>query len=140
MRDVTHDPDDRLTPRTVQITAPIGSGGMGEVYKAIDTRLKRTVAVKILTPNLTLDSHAKQRFTREAHVIAALSHPNICALFDIGEHEGAEFLVMEYLDGETLSNRLAQGRLAGRSGAALRRRDGPGARRRRAGPESFIGT
>ena len=86
-------------------------GGMGEVYKAIDTRLNRTVAVKILTPNLTLDSHAKQRFAREAHVIAALSHPNICALFDIGEHEGAEFLVMEYLDGETLSNRLARGRL-----------------------------
>jgi serine/threonine protein kinase len=100
----------RLGP--YEITEHLGAGGMGEVYKASDTRLNRTVAIKVLSPDLTLDSHARQRFAREARVIAALNHPHICALFDIGEHEGSDFLVMEYLDGETLASRLARGRLS----------------------------
>lgn len=99
----------RLGP--YEITALIGSGGMGEVYKAFDTRLERTVAIKILSSSLTRDSNARQRFAREARVIAALNHPHICSLFDIGQHEGADFLVMEYLDGETLADRLVRGRL-----------------------------
>jgi serine/threonine protein kinase len=99
----------RLGP--YEITTPIGSGGMGEVYKAHDTRLDRTVAIKVLAPTRAGDAQAQQRFAREARSIAALSHPNICPLFDIGQHDGADFLVMEYLEGETLADRLASGRL-----------------------------
>jgi Tol biopolymer transport system component len=99
----------RLGP--YEITALIGSGGMGEVYKAFDTRLERPVAIKIISSGLTADVNARQRFAREARVVAALSHPNICALYDIGEHDGSDFLVMEYLDGETLADRLVRGRL-----------------------------
>jgi len=99
----------RLGP--YEITALIGSGGMGEVYRAFDTRLERQVAIKILSADLMADFNARQRFAREARVVAALSHPNICALYDIGEHDGCDFLVMEYLDGETLADRLVRGRL-----------------------------
>ncbi|MEA2491470.1 MAG: eukaryotic-like serine/threonine-protein kinase, partial [Acidobacteriota bacterium] len=84
---------------------------MGEVYKAKDTRLDRTVALKVLPAHLSSDDELRRRFEREARAISALSHPNICTLFDIGNHEGQEFLVMEYLEGETLAERLVHGPL-----------------------------
>lgn len=84
---------------------------MGVVYEARDLRLKRTVAIKLLPPELTRDEAAKQRFIREAQAAAALNHPNICALHDIGEQDGSTFLVMERLEGETLAERIAQGTL-----------------------------
>ena len=84
---------------------------MGEVYKAHDTRLDRTVAIKVLPSTLVGDAQARQRFAREARAIAALSHPHICPLFDVGHEEGADYLVMEYLEGESLATRLARGRL-----------------------------
>jgi Tol biopolymer transport system component len=84
---------------------------MGEVYKAKDTRLDRTVALKVLPSHLISDPDLRRRFEREARAISALSHPNICTLFDIGSHEGQEFLVMEYLDGTTLAERLMRGAL-----------------------------
>jgi eukaryotic-like serine/threonine-protein kinase len=99
----------RLGP--YEITAAIGAGGMGEVYKAHDTRLDRTVAIKVLPSTLVGDAHARQRFAREARAIAALSHPHICPLFDIGHEEGADYLVMEYLEGESLATRLARSRI-----------------------------
>ena len=79
---------------------------MGVVYKARDTRLDRTVAIKVLSRDLTADPSARQRFDREARAVAALSHPHICSLFDIGHQDGIDFLVMEFLDGETLAARL----------------------------------
>ena len=84
---------------------------MGVVYEARDLRLKRTVAIKLLPPELTRDEAAKQRFIREAQAAAALNHPNICALHDIGEQDGSTCLVMERLEGETLAERIAQGTL-----------------------------
>jgi Tol biopolymer transport system component/predicted Ser/Thr protein kinase len=84
---------------------------MGEVYKAQDTRLERTVAVKILTAQLSGSSELRQRFEREAKTISRLSHPHICALYDVGQSDGTEYLVMEYLEGETLTQRLARGPL-----------------------------
>ena len=94
-----------------EIVGPAGAGGMGEVYRARDTRLDRTVALKVLPPDLTSDSAARHRFEREARAVAALSHPHICTLHDIGQQDGTDFLVMEYLDGETLAARLARGKL-----------------------------
>ena len=99
----------RLGP--YEITELIGAGGMGQVYKALDTRLERPVAIKVLTPGLTADPRAQDRFAREARLVAALSHPHICSIFDVGSKEGSDFLVMEYLDGETLADRLGRGRL-----------------------------
>jgi serine/threonine-protein kinase len=93
------------------IITAIGAGAMGQVYKARDLRLDRTVAIKILSPELTEDAAAKQRFDREARAVAALSHPHICAVFDVGHQEGTDFLVMEFLDGETLGARLNRGKL-----------------------------
>ena len=93
------------------IAAPIGSGGMGEVYKATDTRLDRTVAVKVLPEHVASDADLKQRFEREAKTLAALSHPHICPVFDVGSQNGIEFLVMEHLEGETLEQRLKKGAL-----------------------------
>ena|SRR5437016_3134191 len=90
----------RLGP--YKIEAPIGAGGMGEVYRATDTRLNRDVAVKILSPGLTAEASAKQRFEREAHTASALNDPHICTIYDVGEHEGQQFLVMELLEGQTL--------------------------------------
>lgn len=90
--------------------SPLGAGGMGEVYRARDTRLGRTVAVKVLPDHLS-SPEARQRFEREAKTISTLSHPNICALYDVGSSNGVEYLVMEYLEGETLSDRLANGPL-----------------------------
>src|SRR5579862_4645116 len=93
----------RLGP--YEILAPIGAGGMGQVYKARDTRLNRDVALKVL-PDAFMDPASRERFQREAHAASALSHPNICAIFDIGEGDGRPFLVMELLTGETLKQRI----------------------------------
>ena len=94
-----------------EVTAKIGQGGMGEVYKARDTRLDRTVAIKVLPEHVASDPDFKQRFEREAKTISSLNHPHICTLHDIGSQDGIDFLVMEYLDGETLAQRLAKGAL-----------------------------
>ena len=99
----------RLGP--YEILAPIGVGGMGEVYKARDTRLDRTVAIKILPPRIAADPEGRERFEREARAVAALSHPHICTLHDVGRDGETDFLVMEHLDGETLAARLVRGRL-----------------------------
>jgi serine/threonine protein kinase/Flp pilus assembly protein TadD len=92
-----------------RLIAPLAAGGMGEVYSATDTRLGRTVAVKLLPRELARDAHALKRFQREAWAASALNHPNICTLHDIGEHEGQPFLVMELLEGRSLKERLAAG-------------------------------
>ncbi len=94
-----------------EIIAPLGAGGMGEVYRAKDTRLDRTVAIKVLPPHLAETPEARQRFEREARAVSALNHPNICTLYDVGSQDGAEYLVMEYLEGETLAARLEKGPL-----------------------------
>jgi serine/threonine protein kinase/Tfp pilus assembly protein PilF len=99
----------QLGPYIIQ--APIGSGGMGEVYLAHDPRLDRRVAIKLLPERLASDSVARQRFRREAQATAALDHPFICKIFEVGEYQGTLFLVMEYLRGETLSVHLRRGRL-----------------------------
>ena len=96
----------RLGPYEIQ--ASIGAGGMGEVYKARDTRLDRTVAVKVLPEHVGADASLRQRLERAAKAISRLSHPNICTLHDIGTQDGTPFLVMEYLEGETLSQRVAR--------------------------------
>jgi Tol biopolymer transport system component/predicted Ser/Thr protein kinase len=99
----------RLGP--YEVLSPLGAGGMGEVYKARDTRLERTVAVKVLPQHLSASPEVRQRFEREAKTISQLSHPHICALFDVGNQHGVEYLVMEYLEGETLAERLVKGPL-----------------------------
>ena len=102
-------PGARLGPYEIQ--SAIGAGGMGEVYKAKDTRLDRSVAIKVLPREVSADPDRRARFEREAKTIAGLSHPQICTLHDVGEHEGATFLVMEHLTGETLAQRLEKGPL-----------------------------
>src|SRR5262245_729535 len=99
----------RLGP--YEILSQIGAGGMGQVYKASDTRLERTVAIKVLPPHWSENTEMKLRFEREAQTIASLNHPNICVLHDVGKHDGTDFLVMEYLEGETLGTRLERGAL-----------------------------
>jgi Tol biopolymer transport system component/predicted Ser/Thr protein kinase len=94
-----------------EILSAIGAGGMGEVYRARDTRLERTVAVKVLPEHLTSNEELRQRFEREAKTISQLSHPHICALYDVGREGDRDFLVMEYLEGETLAARLDKGAL-----------------------------
>jgi len=94
-----------------EIIAPLGAGGMGEVYRARDTRLDRTVAVKILPSHLSENPEARQRFDREARTISSVNHPNICTLHDVGHQDGIDYLVMEYLEGETLADRLRKGSL-----------------------------
>ena len=94
-----------------EIVSAIGAGGMGEVYKARDTRLDRTVAIKVLPEHVASDPDLKQRFEREAKTISSLNHPHICTLYDVGEYEGTTFLVMEYLEGDTLAQRLEKGAL-----------------------------
>jgi eukaryotic-like serine/threonine-protein kinase len=91
-----------------EIVSAIGAGGMGEVYKARDTRLDRTVAIKVLPQHLSANEEIRQRFEREAKTISSLSHPHICALHDVGHQDGTDYLVMEYLEGETLTDRLAR--------------------------------
>ena len=94
-----------------EITAPLGAGGMGEVYQARDTRLERTVAIKILPAQLSSDPIRKQRFDREAKTISSLNHPHICVLHDVGSQDGIDYLVMECVEGETLAKRLEKGSL-----------------------------
>ncbi|MGH9670696.1 MAG: protein kinase domain-containing protein [Terriglobales bacterium] len=100
----------RLGP--YELLAPAGAGGMGEVYRARDTRLDRTVAIKVLPAQLSQNPEVRQRFEREAKAISALSHPHICPLYDVGHENGVDFLVMEFLEGETLEQRLQKGPLA----------------------------
>ena len=96
----------RLGP--YEVVALLGAGGMGEVYRARDTRLNRTVAIKVLPADVSQDHDLRARFEQEARAIAALDHPHICALHDVGEHDGTHYLVMQYLEGETLAARLAR--------------------------------
>src|ERR1700737_3840726 len=102
-------PGTKLGP--YEILSPLGAGGMGEVYRARDMRLDRSVAIKILPAHLSADPVRKLRFEREAKTVSALNHPNICSLFDVGSQDGIDFLVMECIDGETLSLRRARGSL-----------------------------
>ena len=95
-----------------EVVAFIGAGGMGEVYRARDTRLERTVAIKVLNSTVVSSSELKQRFEREARIISRLNHPHICTVHDVGCQDGTDFLVMEFLEGETLAQRLAKGALA----------------------------
>src|SRR4030095_7887387 len=99
----------RLGP--YEILAPIGAGGMGEVYRAKDTRLGRDVAVKVLSAHKAASAELRQRLEREAKTISSLSHPHICMLHDVGHQNGTDYLVMEFLEGETLPERLAKGPL-----------------------------
>jgi eukaryotic-like serine/threonine-protein kinase len=99
----------RLGP--YEVLSPLGVGGMGEVWKARDTRLERTVAIKVLPQHLSASAESRRRFEREAKTISQLSHPHICALYDVGREGETEYLVMEYLEGETLMDRLAKGPL-----------------------------
>src|SRR5437867_1878920 len=100
----------RLGP--YEIVAPIGSGGMGEVYRARDTRLDRGVAVKILPAEFAQNAQLKTRFEREAKTISQLNHPHICTLYDVGHENGHDYLVMELLEGESLAERLTKGALS----------------------------
>jgi serine/threonine protein kinase len=102
-------PGTKLGPYVVQ--ALLGAGGMGEVHRASDTRLDRAVALKIIPADLSSDLRRRQCFEREARAISALQHPNICTLYDVGSQDGVDYLVMEYLEGETLAERLQAGRI-----------------------------
>jgi Tol biopolymer transport system component/predicted Ser/Thr protein kinase len=99
----------RLGPH--EIVEAVGAGGMGEVYKARDTRLDRTVAIKVLPDHLAANPDFRQRLEREAKAVSSLSHPNVCALYDLGHDDGVDYLVMEFLEGESLAERLAKGPL-----------------------------
>src|ERR1044072_2197790 len=94
-----------------EILDPLGAGGMGEVYKARDARLERTVAIKVLPAQIAAHPEARQRLEREARAVSALNHPHICTLYHVGEQNGVDFLVLEYLEGETLGARLKKGPL-----------------------------
>jgi serine/threonine protein kinase len=99
----------RLGP--YQVLSPIGVGGMGQVYKAKDTRLNRFVAIKILPDEISNKPDLKARFEREAQTLARLSHAHICPVFDVGQQDGIDYLVMEYLEGQTLAQKLERGAL-----------------------------
>ena len=132
---------DRLGP--YEVVGALGAGGMGEVYRARDPRLGREVAIKVLPERLSSDPDARVRFEREAKAVAALSHPNIVAIFDIGVVDGFTYAVTELLDGETLRSRLARDRLpwrqAVRDRREHRRRPGGGARKGHHPPRSEAG-
>jgi serine/threonine protein kinase len=98
---------DKLGP--YEILSPLGAGGMGEVYKARDSRLDRSVAIKVLPEHIARRQDLRQRFEREARAVASLNHPHICVLFDIGNHDGTSYMVMELLEGETLASRIEKG-------------------------------
>jgi len=125
-------PGQKLGP--YEIIEQAGAGGMGEVFKAKDTRLDRTVAIKTLPATVAANADLKQRFEREAKTISSLNHPNICTLYDIGSEEGIDYIVMEYIEGETLSDRIKRGpiaidevlRLAGQIADALDKAHGQG--------------
>jgi eukaryotic-like serine/threonine-protein kinase len=102
-------PGTRLGP--YEIIAPLGAGGMGEVYRARDARLERSVAIKVLPPHLSSNSEVRLRFEREARTVSSLNHPHICVLYDVGHQDGVDYLVMELVDGETLAHRLERGPL-----------------------------
>src|SRR6187401_1680715 len=102
-------PGSRLGP--YEIVAPLGAGGMGEVYRARDTRLDRSVAIKVLPDRLAADPQLRERFEREARAISALNHPHVCVLYDVGRQDDVDFLVLELLDGQTLAERLLEGPL-----------------------------
>ena len=102
-------PGTRLGPYEIQ--SLLGAGGMGEVFKARDTRLDRTVAIKILPAALAADAQFRDRFEREARTISQMDDPHICALYDVGVEQGMSYLVMQYLEGETLAARLTDGAL-----------------------------
>src|SRR5579863_10629121 len=95
-----------------EIIAPLGAGGMGEVYRARDTRLQRTVAIKILPAHLSSNPELKARFEQEAKSISGLQHPNICVVHDIGSQAGVDFMVMEYVSGQTLDKMIPPGGMA----------------------------
>src|SRR5262245_8851370 len=97
----------RLGP--YEVLDAVAAGGMGEVYRARDTRLDRAVAIKVLPSQFAADPHFRERFDREARAISALDHPNICTLYDVGEQDGISFLVMQYLEGDSLADRLGRG-------------------------------
>jgi len=99
----------RLGPYEIQ--APLGAGGMGEVYRARDTRLDRIVAIKVPPASIASDPVFRQRFDREARAISGLEHPHICALYDVGHDGGVDYLVMQYVEGETLADRITRGAL-----------------------------
>src|SRR3954467_13441079 len=100
-------PGTKLGP--YEVVSALGAGSMGEVYRALDTRLDRTVAIKVLSPQVVSSTNLKERFEREARAISALNHPNICHLYDVGSQDGTEYLVMEYLEGGSLADRLERG-------------------------------
>src|ERR1700691_4737271 len=100
----------RLGPYEIQ--SPLGAGGMGEVYRARDTRLERTVAIKVLNAQLVASSELRARFEREARIVSQLQHPHICVLHDVGNEGPIDYLVMEFLQGESLAERLRKGPLA----------------------------
>src|SRR5260370_40356307 len=102
-----------------EIVEPLGIGGMGEVYRARDTRLGRDVAIKILPKEMSADPIRKQRFDREAKTISSLNHPHICVLHDVGSQDGVDYLVMECMEGEALAKRREKGARAG-AGAEVR--------------------
>src|SRR5713101_8277619 len=97
-------PGTKLGP--YEVLSPLGAGGMGEVYRARDTRLDRTVAIKVLPTSLAENAQARERLEREARAVSKLNHPNICTLFDVGDEGSTHFLVMELLEGETLEQRI----------------------------------
>src|SRR5580658_2444937 len=92
-----------------EIVSPIGAGGMGEVFKARDTRLDRIVAIKVMPKYIASREDLRARFEREARTVSSLNHPNICVLYDIGKQDGTDFMVLEFLEGETLAARIAKG-------------------------------
>ncbi|HKA25551.1 MAG TPA: protein kinase, partial [Candidatus Eisenbacteria bacterium] len=102
-------PGTRLGP--YEILGPAGAGGMGEVYRARDTRLDRLVAIKILPTHVAATEDARARFEREARAVSSLNHPHICTLYDVGRQDDLDYLVMEYIEGETLAVRLSRGPL-----------------------------
>src|SRR6202049_3983121 len=105
-----------LTPGTkcgpYEIQSLLGAGGMGEVYRAVDTRLQRTVAIKVLPAHLSSNPELHSRFTQEAKSISGLQHPNICVVHDIGSQDGVDFMVMEYVSGQTLDKLIPPGGMA----------------------------
>ncbi|MGZ8797399.1 MAG: serine/threonine-protein kinase, partial [Thermoanaerobaculia bacterium] len=94
-----------------RILSPLGAGGMGEVYLATDTRLNRNVAIKVLPASSAADDEAQRRMLREARMVATIDHPNVCTIYDIGEDAQRPYIVMQYIQGETLSERMRRGRL-----------------------------
>ena len=112
-------PSTRLGP--YEIISSIGAGGMGEVYRARDTRLDRIVAVKVLPEHLSSNPQLRERFEHEARAISSLSHPHICPLYDVGQQDGIDYLVIEYLEWETLAHRPQRAASAGTGVAVLDR-------------------